>query len=36
MKLIKFDKEDKYIKEFVKLAAKIYDANDNMEDPDTK
>lgn len=35
MKLIKFDKEDKYIKEFVKLAAKIYDANYNMEDPDT-
>ena len=35
MKLVKFDKEEKYIKDFVKLAIQIYDSDDNMEDPDS-
>ena len=35
MKLVKFETEEKYIKDFVKLATVIYDSNDNMEDPDT-
>ena len=35
MKLVRFEKEDNYIKDFVKLAEKIYDSNDNMEDPDS-
>ena len=35
MKLIKFDKEDKFIKEFVKLPTELYDSSDNMEDPDS-
>lgn len=35
MKLVKFDREEKYIKDFVKLASMIYDSNDNMEDPDS-
>ena len=35
MKLVKFDKEEKYIKDFVKLAVQIYDSDDNMEDPDS-
>ena len=35
MKLVKFDSEEKYIKDFVKLATQIYDASDNMEDPDS-
>ena len=33
--LIRFDKEEKYIKDFVKLPAMIYSASDNMEDPGT-
>lgn len=35
MKLVKFEKEEKYVKDFVKLASVIYDADDNMEDPGT-
>jgi hypothetical protein len=35
METIKFDKEDKYVNDFIKLANKIYDKNDNMEDPNT-
>ena len=35
MKLVKFDREEKYIKDFVKLAERLYDASDNMEDPDS-
>ena len=35
MKLVKFDREEKYIKDFVKLASMIYDSSDNMEDPDS-
>ena len=35
METIKFDKEDKYINDFIKLTPKLYDKNDNMEDPDT-
>ena len=34
MKLVKFDREEKYIKDFVKLASMIYDSSDNMEDPE--
>ena len=33
MKLIKFDKEEEYIKEFTGLPAKLYGKKDNMEDP---
>ena len=35
MKLVKFDREEKYIKDFVKLAERLYDSSDNMEDPDS-
>ena len=35
MECIKFDKEDKYIKDFIKITKKIYDKNDNMEDENT-
>ena len=35
MKLVKFDKEERYIKAFTKLPKLIYDKNDNMEDPGT-
>ena len=35
MKLVKFDREENYIKDFVKLAVTIYDSYDNMEDPDS-
>lgn len=35
MRLIKFDKEENYIKDFVKLPAAIYGKKDNMEDPDS-
>ena len=35
MKLVKFDSEDKYIKDFLSLAKVIYTSKDNMEDPDT-
>ncbi len=35
MKLIEFDKEPKYIKDFVNLPGKIYDPKENMEDPGT-
>ena len=34
METIKFDKEEKYIDDFVKLTTKLYDKNDNMEDSD--
>ena len=30
MKLVKFDREEKYIKDFVKLASMIYDSSDNI------
>ncbi len=33
MKLVKFDLEENYIKDFVKLPEMIYDPSDNMEDP---
>ena len=35
MELIKFEYEEKYIKDFIKLVTKIYDKDDNMENPDT-
>ena len=35
MTLVKFDREENYIKDFVKLAVTIYDSYDNMEDPDS-
>ena len=35
MKLIKFENEEKYIKEFTKLPTIIYGSDDNMEDPDS-
>ena len=35
MKLVKFDSEDKYVKDFLSLAKVIYTSKDNMEDPDT-
>ncbi len=34
METIKFDKEDKYVEDFLKLVTKLYDKNDNMEDVD--
>ena len=33
--LVRFDKEAKYIKDFIKLPSMIYSAEDNMEDPST-
>lgn len=35
MELIRFDKEKKYIRDFVGIAKKLYSAKDNMEDPDS-
>ena len=35
MECIKFEYEEKYIKDFIKLATKIYSKDDNMEIPDT-
>ena len=35
MECIKFEYEEKYIKDFIKLATKIYSKDDNMENPDT-
>ncbi|MBP5654749.1 MAG: hypothetical protein J6X33_04490 [Clostridiales bacterium] len=31
--LVRFDKEDRYIKDFIKLAQHLYSSSDNMEDP---
>ena len=35
MKCIRFDKEDKYIKDFIDLPKKLYTKKDNMEDSST-
>ena len=35
MKCIRFDNEDKYIKDFISLPKKLYTKKDNMEDPNT-
>ena len=35
MKLIKFENEKKYIRDFVKLPKILYSSNENMENPDT-
>ena len=35
MKCIKFDKEEKYIKDFIKLPKKLYTKKDNMEESNT-
>ncbi|MCR4688539.1 MAG: hypothetical protein K5745_03200 [Saccharofermentans sp.] len=35
MKLVKFEKEERCIKDFIKLAVKLYRADENMEDPDS-
>ena len=35
MKCIQFDKEEKYIKDFISLPKKLYTKKDNMEDSNT-
>ncbi|MBR2523484.1 MAG: hypothetical protein IKE53_03490 [Clostridiales bacterium] len=35
MRSVKFDNEDRYIRDFLSLPKKIYSSGDNMEDPDT-